>query len=131
MGYIHFLLIDVYFKRYKFDVSLKKIFFSLTSYLKPTFDKVDNRAYNPHCIETSESPPIALDHLTNMILKNRLPSSPEKDLTELLGLMTSDQKSSVRELGTKINLALKEVSFFYKKIPSFTPHIYKVIIYVG
>ncbi|XP_018572773.1 tetratricopeptide repeat protein 17 isoform X3 [Anoplophora glabripennis] len=80
----------------------------LTSYLKPKFDKNDNRAYNPHCLEVPESPPIVLDHLTNMILKNRLPSSPEKDLAELLGLMASDQKSSIKELGAKIGLALRE-----------------------
>ncbi|KAJ8969284.1 hypothetical protein NQ314_001822 [Rhamnusium bicolor] len=80
----------------------------LTSYLKPKLDKNDIESHKPYCTDVPRSASIVLDHLTQMILKNRLPSSPEKDLAELLGLMASDQKISIKELGAKIGLALKE-----------------------
>ncbi|CAH1997575.1 unnamed protein product [Acanthoscelides obtectus] len=78
----------------------------LTPYLKP---KIDNKKLEPHCTDSGKAiPSVPLNTLIKSILKHRLPSSPEKDLIELLGLMASDQKMSLKELGTRIGLALKE-----------------------
>lgn len=64
----------------------------------------------PYCSRSIPSSPATMDHLTAMILKNRLPNSPEKALLEWLGLMAGDQKASLKELGAKISIALKDVS---------------------
>ncbi|VEN58217.1 unnamed protein product [Callosobruchus maculatus] len=78
----------------------------LTPYLKP---KIDNKKVEPHCTDAVKPiPSVPLATLIKSILKHRLPSSPEKDLFELLGLMASDQKMPLKELGAKIGLALKE-----------------------
>lgn len=59
-------------------------------------------------METSSSS-ATLDHLAVMILRHRLPSSPEEDLIEMLQLMASDHKSTLNEFGVKLSLAAKEV----------------------
>lgn len=52
-----------------------------------------------------------------MVLRNRLPNSPEMYLAEWLGLMAGDQDSTIREIGAKISIALQEVNsnfrFYY------------------
>lgn len=63
----------------------------------------------PTCSNSVPSSSATLDHLTAMMLRNRLPSMPEASLFEWLGLMAGDQRSSLRELGTKISIALQEV----------------------
>lgn len=63
----------------------------------------------PFCSYSMPSTSGTLDHLTVMILKQKLPNSPEIGLSEWLGLMAGDQQATIRELGAKISIALKEV----------------------
>ncbi|KAK9872108.1 hypothetical protein WA026_016152 [Henosepilachna vigintioctopunctata] len=76
------------------------------SYLKP-LPKPLKEDLRPFCSRSLQSSSPTIDHLTTHILKNRLPNSPEKALLEWLGLMAGDQKASLRELGTKISIALR------------------------
>ncbi|KAL3267073.1 hypothetical protein HHI36_011213 [Cryptolaemus montrouzieri] len=76
------------------------------NYLKP-LPKPLKEDIEPFCSRSIPSSPVTMDHLTALILKNRLPSSPEKALLEWLGLMAGDQKASLKELGAKISIALK------------------------
>lgn len=62
----------------------------------------------PKCYSVPSSA-ATLDHLTAMMLRSRLPSMPETALFEWLGLMAGDDHSSLRELGTQITIALREV----------------------
>ncbi|XP_044749368.1 tetratricopeptide repeat protein 17 [Coccinella septempunctata] len=77
------------------------------NYLKP-LSKPLKDDMKPYCSRSIPSSPATMDHLTTMILKNRLPNSPEKALLEWLGLMAGDQKASLKELGAKISVALKD-----------------------
>ncbi|KAF5282200.1 hypothetical protein FQR65_LT02897 [Abscondita terminalis] len=62
----------------------------------------------PYCIQTMMSPSTTLDRLLVSLLSKRLPNSAESALSEWLGLMAGDQEATIRELGTKIEIALRE-----------------------
>lgn len=76
-------------------------------YLKP-LSKPLKDDMKPYCSRSIPSSPATLEHLIIRILKNKLPNSPEKALLEWLGLMADDQKASLKELGAKISVALRE-----------------------
>lgn len=82
---------------------------SISPFLKP-IPKNIKEDLKPFCSYSVPSASGTLDHLTVMILKQKLPNSPEIGLAEWLILMTGDQQATVRQLGTKISIALKEVS---------------------
>ncbi|GJQ65171.1 hypothetical protein Trydic_g7312 [Trypoxylus dichotomus] len=79
----------------------------ISPFLKP-FDKTVIEHMKPVCSNNVPSSSATLDHLTAMMLRSRLPSLPEQSLFEWLGLMAGDQHASLRELGTKITIALQE-----------------------
>ncbi|KAF5282029.1 hypothetical protein FQA39_LY00553 [Lamprigera yunnana] len=62
----------------------------------------------PHCIPSTVLPSTSLDGLLTTLLQLQLPNSPETALSEWLGLMAGDQEATIRELGTKIEIALRE-----------------------
>lgn len=63
----------------------------------------------PHCDISLPPSPTTLDHLTAMRLRyHRLIPNPEPTLAEWLGLMAGDQHSTLRDLGTRIAIALQE-----------------------
>lgn len=82
--------------------------FSVSPYLKPITTHAQLQQ-KPFCSDVLPSSAGTLDHLTVMVLRNRLPSSPEMYLAEWLGLMAGDQDSTIREIGAKISIALQEV----------------------
>lgn len=55
-----------------------------------------------------------LDYLKSIAFKQQLASAPDEELAELLGLMASDRRSSIEELGSKIAQALKQVIKYIK-----------------
>lgn len=61
-----------------------------------------------------------------MVLRNRLPNSPEMYLAEWLGLMAGDQDSTIREIGAKISIALQEVCKQTVEIFSFISGIFRI-----
>lgn len=77
-------------------------------YLLKPLTKPLKESMKPYCSKAALSIPNDMKHFTASILKNRLPNSPEKALMEWLGLMAGDQKASIKELGAKIGIALKE-----------------------
>nr|XP_022913333.1 tetratricopeptide repeat protein 17 [Onthophagus taurus] len=79
----------------------------ISPYLKPLHKSIKEHV-KPRCSNTIPPSSATLDHLTAMVLRNRLPSVPETTLSEWLGLMAGDQHASIRELGTKISIALQE-----------------------
>ncbi|XP_017779959.1 PREDICTED: tetratricopeptide repeat protein 17 isoform X2 [Nicrophorus vespilloides] len=83
--------------------------FNVGPYLQP-LPKGLKEVVKPQCTDSVPSSSATLDHLTAMVLRKRLPHLPEDALFEWLALMTGDQESSVKEIGTKIAIALKENS---------------------
>ncbi|XP_031341481.1 tetratricopeptide repeat protein 17-like isoform X2 [Photinus pyralis] len=76
-------------------------------YLKAIPDSIQEDL-KPRCLESDSLLPSTLDHLIMTLLSKKLPNSPESALSEWLGLMAGDQESTVRDLGTKIEIALQE-----------------------
>lgn len=84
--------------------------FSVSPYLKPISTRAELQQ-KPFCSDALPSSTGTLDHLTVMVLRNRLPNSPEMYLAEWLGLMAGDQDATIGEIGVKIRIALQEVRY--------------------
>lgn len=66
----------------------------------------------PFCDKTSPTVPEVAEHIP-IIPRNKFMHAPEPRLSDWLALMTGDGKSSIRDLGTRIAIALREVHFFF------------------
>lgn len=90
------------------DINIHLIIFSIGPMLKTLSS--NQEPLKPHCDISLPPSPTTLDHLTAMRLRyHRLMPNPEPALVEWLGLMAGDQHASLRNLGTKIAIALQEV----------------------
>ncbi|CAH0560129.1 unnamed protein product [Brassicogethes aeneus] len=79
----------------------------ITPFLRSSYEYVVSKL-EPYCTEVIPGNMNTLDYLRSAAFKLQLGNAPDEDLAELLGLMASDRRASVEELGYKIAVALED-----------------------
>lgn len=83
------------------------MFFNRLPVLKPLADKKQEPKV-PFCDKNFPTPPQVAEHLPSLTARKYI-HAPEPKLSDWLALMTGDPKSTMRDLGTRIAIALNEV----------------------
>lgn len=87
---------------------MKDNIIDISPFVKYPIDK-NPKDFKPYCMQVlNPSMPSGLNELTLKVLGVKILNGPDKELTDLLQLISGNQKSTVRELGIKIAKALSE-----------------------